>query len=63
MLHLAEASGLAHVGPAHLAIHPQHGPWFGLRAVIVLDANVPNGDRLAMTNRNAALAPSAKPRK
>lgn len=37
MLHLAEASGLAHVGPAHLAVHPDHGLWFALRAVVVID--------------------------
>jgi len=38
MLHAAEASGLAHVGPAHLAVHAEHGPWLGLRAVVVVDA-------------------------
>ncbi len=37
MLHAASVSGLAHVGPAHLAIHPTHGPWFGLRALLVFD--------------------------
>lgn len=37
MLHAAEASGMAHRGPAHLAVHPSHGLWFALRAVIVLD--------------------------
>lgn len=41
MLHLAEASGLAHTGPAHLAVHPVHGPWFGLRGVIIVDAAPP----------------------
>lgn len=41
MLHLAEASGLAAIGPARLAIHPTHGPWFGLRAVIVFDEAPP----------------------
>ena len=41
MLHAAKASGLAHVGPAHLAIHPVHGPWIGLRAVVVVDAPAP----------------------
>lgn len=43
MLHLAEASGLAHVGPAHLAVHPVHGTWIGLRAVLVVDAGAPGG--------------------
>jgi methylmalonic aciduria homocystinuria type C protein len=38
MLHVAEVSGLATRGPAHLGVHGVHGPWFGLRAVIVVDA-------------------------
>lgn len=42
MLHLAQASGLAHVGPAHLAIHPDHGTWIGLRGVIIVDAEPPH---------------------
>lgn len=42
MLHLAQASGLAHVGPAHLAVHLDHGPWIGLRGVIVVDAEPPH---------------------
>jgi hypothetical protein len=37
MLHAAEASGLAHLGPAYLAVHAQHGLWFAMRAVVVLD--------------------------
>lgn len=41
MLHLAQASGLAHVGPAHLAVHRDHGTWFGLRGVIIVDAEPP----------------------
>jgi len=41
MLHAAQTSGLAHVGPAHLAIHPTHGPWIGLRAVVVVDEDAP----------------------
>lgn len=42
MLHLAEASGLAHVGPAHLAVHPEHGSWIGLRAVMIFNAEPPS---------------------
>ena len=41
MIHLAEASGLAERSPAHLAVHPVYGPWFALRAVIVLDTPSP----------------------
>ena len=37
MLHAAQASGFADHGPAHLAVHPNHGPWFALRALIIVD--------------------------
>lgn len=33
--HLAQACGLACLGPAGLAVHPTLGPWFSLRAAIV----------------------------
>jgi methylmalonic aciduria homocystinuria type C protein len=36
-LHLAHASGLAHRGPASLAVHPRFGPWFALRAAVLVD--------------------------
>lgn len=36
-LHLAEATGLAYRGPAGLAVNPLLGPWFALRAAIVID--------------------------
>ena len=35
---IAHAVGLAHLGPAHLSIHPTHGPWIALRAVCVLSS-------------------------
>lgn len=38
----AHLAGLAWLGRAHLSIHPVHGPWIGLRAIVVLDA--PAGD-------------------
>jgi hypothetical protein len=34
---LADRVGLAGLSPVHLAIHPQHGPWFALRAVATFD--------------------------
>lgn len=37
MQRAAMIAGLAHTSPSYLSIHPQHGPWIGLRAVIVLD--------------------------
>lgn len=37
-------AGLAHTSPSYLSIHPEHGPWIGLRAVLVLDADRVSGD-------------------
>ncbi|MBC7173289.1 MAG: hypothetical protein H5U40_12700 [Polyangiaceae bacterium] len=34
---LGVASGLGHVAPCHLLVHPVHGPWVGLRAAVVVD--------------------------
>jgi len=39
---LAELVGFAAVSPSHLAIHPLHGPWFALRAVVTFDVRGPN---------------------
>lgn len=41
---VAEAAALAAISPSHLSIHPTHGPWFALRAVLVVDADGPAGD-------------------
>jgi cyanocobalamin reductase (cyanide-eliminating) / alkylcobalamin dealkylase len=42
MLRVAAAARLAYYSPsAHLAVHPQLGPWFALRALIVLDVDGP----------------------
>jgi cyanocobalamin reductase (cyanide-eliminating) / alkylcobalamin dealkylase len=38
---LAEQVGLAAPSPSHLVIHPVHGPWLGLRAVLVVDVEGP----------------------
>ena len=37
MLHAAALSGFADLGPAHMAVHPTLGPWFALRALVVVD--------------------------
>jgi hypothetical protein len=34
---LAVDTGLAAMGPQHLLVHPEYGPWFALRAAVVLD--------------------------
>lgn len=41
MAALAEAAALAEIGPARLLIHPTFGPWFALRALVVLDHPAP----------------------
>lgn len=38
---LAERVGFAAISPCHLAIHAQHGLWFGLRAVVTFDCDGP----------------------
>eukprot|EP00757_Euglenozoa_sp_SAG-D1_P013647 gene13647-21265_t len=34
--HLAQASGLAHLSQGYLNIHPTYGPWFALRALLIV---------------------------
>jgi methylmalonic aciduria homocystinuria type C protein len=41
---LAELVGFAAIAPSHLAIHPVHGPWIALRAVLVIDTPGPSGE-------------------
>jgi len=38
---LAEHAGLAALAPCHLAIHPEFGLWWALRAVVVVDCDGP----------------------
>ncbi|HEY0194598.1 MAG TPA: hypothetical protein VGC42_25975 [Kofleriaceae bacterium] len=38
---LAAAVGLGALAPSHLLIHPVHGPWLALRAVVLLDGDPP----------------------
>ena len=42
---IAHASGLAHLSPSQLSIHPHYGPWWALRAVIVVDTDGPVDER------------------
>lgn len=44
---IAQAAGLAWLSPSHLSVHPTHGPWISLRAVVVVDAPPPPGDAAA----------------
>jgi len=39
--HIAVAAGLAAMAPSHLVIHPIYGPWFALRAAVVLAGEPP----------------------
>jgi methylmalonic aciduria homocystinuria type C protein len=39
---IAAHAGLVHLQPSHLCVHPVHGPWIAMRAVIVLDADGPS---------------------
>lgn len=43
MQRIAALAGLADLSPSHLSVHPDHGPWIALRAVVMFDADVPVG--------------------
>lgn len=38
---LAKVSGLADLAPSYLCVHPEYGPWIGLRAAVVIDVEGP----------------------
>ncbi len=38
---LAVATGFAALAPSHLLVHPTYGPWFALRAVVLLEGDAP----------------------
>lgn len=38
---LAQRVGFAAISPCHLAVHAEHGMWFGLRAVVTFDCDGP----------------------
>jgi methylmalonic aciduria homocystinuria type C protein len=40
---VAWATGLATLSPSHLSVHPSHGPWIALRAVVIVDIDGPDG--------------------
>lgn len=46
MQRLAHVAGLAYRAPCNLSIHPVYGPWIALRAVVVVDADGPEGSEL-----------------
>jgi hypothetical protein len=53
--HLAVATGLGALAPSHLVIHPVYGPWFALRAAVVIDGEPPRRAPIAQPCRcNAA---------
>ena len=41
MQRAAAIAGLAWLSPSYLSVHPQFGPWIGLRAVVVVDVPGP----------------------
>ena len=40
--HVAVAAGLGALAPSRLVIHPIYGPWFALRAAVVIDGEPPD---------------------
>lgn len=61
MQRLAHLAGLAHLSPANLCVHPTFGPWIGLRAVIVVDADGPGGSATPLTDPCGACAHACLP--
>jgi cyanocobalamin reductase (cyanide-eliminating) / alkylcobalamin dealkylase len=39
---IAAEVGLCQLSPSHLSIHPEHGPWIALRAVLLFDVTGPD---------------------
>ncbi len=44
---LAVAAGFAVLAPCHLLVHPKHGPWLGLRALVLFSREYPSVARSA----------------
>jgi hypothetical protein len=44
---IAVATGLGAMAPSHLVIHPRFGPWFALRAVVLVDGDPPTSTPVA----------------
>jgi methylmalonic aciduria homocystinuria type C protein len=42
MTRLAALAGLGDVSPSHMVVHPTHGPWLALRALILVDHATPS---------------------
>lgn len=40
---IAQAAGFACLSPSHLSVHPEHGPWLALRAILVIEVEGPSG--------------------
>ncbi|HHH28385.1 MAG TPA: hypothetical protein ENK57_08580 [Polyangiaceae bacterium] len=38
---IAHQAGMLHLSPSHLSLHPVHGPWVALRALVVLEIPAP----------------------
>lgn len=53
---LGSRVGLASLGPAHLSVHPEHGPWFAYRAAVVLDLPPPGSEPPAQVEPCASCA-------
>lgn len=56
---LAQLTGLGAIAPSQLVIHPIYGPWFALRAVVVLDGAPPARQPIDQPCRCAAACTDA----
>jgi hypothetical protein len=56
---IAIAAGLGALAPSRLVVHPIYGPWFALRAVVVLDGDPPARAPIAQPCRCEAACTAA----
>jgi hypothetical protein len=56
---IAVASGFGALAPSRLVVHPKFGPWFALRAIVILDGTGPSRSPIAqpcVCEANCAIA-------
>ncbi len=56
---LAALTGLGAIAPSQLVIHPVHGPWLALRAILVIAGDPPSRAPIALPCRCAAACTEA----
>jgi len=58
---VAHAAGVAHLSPSALCIHPTHGPWLALRALLIVNVAGPREQTAAPDPCNGCAKPCMAP--